>query len=197
MPLAPDPEAVKQVIHYDFRPVTQYFGNGSVKRIATHTINGKELRMKETSLISGYLHFLPDERIKIIYLHSNNFFPEFTLEGNIIVGVTNYRVFKIEKNNGDSVLLKDIDKVKMEENGFFRWDNIVCLLKNGEKKKIGIYYNSTCEYFCNYITKSLGVVDNNESSDTDNYLQRMVSDVIKKAVEYEVNKNVSELKAKL
>lgn len=124
-----------------------------VDRVAEDTISGLDLKVREVNMISEIVHFLPSESIQIIYLSGGNFEPTFKIEGNTIVGVTNFRIFKIEKSNVDSVMIKDILKVTHEKNGLLRWDKVVCTTTNGKTETFGIFYSKTCEYFCNHLIK--------------------------------------------
>ena len=122
-----------------------------IKRITENTIDGKDLRISDVELLSKVMNFEQDEKVLYLYCYSGKFEPRIVLEGNVFIGITNKRVFKIEKGGSFSVMRKNILSAKHIKNGIFSWDRIEFDLIGGKKDSFGIYHNATCEYFTNYI----------------------------------------------
>src|ERR1700744_1484957 len=126
-----------------------------IARITKNTIRGDNLRGSEINMLAKAVNFLPNEKLEIIYLSNDEFEPTFTIENNIIVGITNFRIFKLEHGGLDSLLLNKISNVSYQKNGMFRWDKIVCRTTKLKVETFGIFNSETCQYFCNYLNSKL------------------------------------------
>ena len=122
-----------------------------IKRICDCTVLGSDLRPKEVVMIRDFVKFKSDEKIESLYLDNDEFDRGFYIPGNIIVGLTNYQIFKIENAALSSALIKDIKSLYHEKNSIFKWDKIVVRLKDGRTETFGIYYEKTCAYFANHL----------------------------------------------
>lgn len=122
-----------------------------IKRVTDNTVDGKELRISDVELLSKIVNFDQDEVILFLYCYGGKFEPRVILEGNVFVGITNKRVFKIEKGGSFGVMRKNILSAKHIKNGIFSWDRIEFDLVEGKKDSFGIYHSATCEYFTNFI----------------------------------------------
>jgi hypothetical protein len=121
-----------------------------IPRVVEYTVKGKYLRPSTIESLKKYIKFEEDEQVKLLYVADNNF-ESLNIQNNIVVGLTNIRLFKIQNNKLDFVLIKDIKNIRHEENSIFSWDKIICELKNGKIETFGIYYYESCKYFTDYI----------------------------------------------
>ena len=133
--------------------------------IADNTIVATELTDAELASITKALPLLPQEHIEVVYSNSG----DFTFQGNVIVGISNFRFFKLERDNCTTILRKEIAAVKHIQNGTFEWDKVECILKSYKTDTIGVFHKKACAYLCNYLqtrkceeprTTSEGVVVN-------------------------------------
>ena len=120
-------------------------------RVAKSTVIGSQLRTAEFQLIRNFVSFQPGEELLILYLDGDEFDAPFFIGGNVFVGVTNMRVFKIEHNMVDSTLLKSIRRCTHQSNGVFKWDKIFCELDGSERNTFGIRHADTTSYFVHFI----------------------------------------------
>jgi hypothetical protein len=150
--------------HYNFTNFTNRV------YIAHNTIEADYLFVKELNILKTYVGFDNDEILIMIY-SNNNFDPSLEICGNIIVGLTNLRIFKLEKGVIHSTYYQDIKNVYHVKNNIFTWDKIICVLKKIRKEgepeikdekfkhdnvqSYGVYYSDACECMCKYITMEL------------------------------------------
>ena len=129
--------------------------NFKLHRICDNTISGLDCRQREIKLISELVQFESDESIEMLWLHSDKFEEYFTIEKNTMVGLTNYRIFKLENGNLDFNFYSDVKAAKHVKNGLFKWDKVSLELFNGKEETYGIYHSNACEYFTNRINANL------------------------------------------
>jgi hypothetical protein len=113
-----------------------------------NTIRGSDVSENSMNVIAKEVKFLPDETLEIIYSNNN----VFKYETNVLVGVTNYRFFKLQQNNISSILRSEIVEVNHKHNSIFQWDAVDVKLKSGASDSIGIFDKAACAYFCKYLT---------------------------------------------
>jgi hypothetical protein len=115
--------------------------------VAENIIIGASLNFKELNSITKNIKFTENEKIEVLY--SNN--DSFEYKKNILVGITNFRIFKLENNNISYIDKNNIVSIRYRYNGIFRWDKIECKLRNGEFDTIGVFHSNACRYLCNYL----------------------------------------------
>ncbi|AYV79488.1 MAG: hypothetical protein Faunusvirus17_7 [Faunusvirus sp.] len=145
------------------------------KRIAPSMLSGEQLTSDEIKQIDKIVKLLKFEKIELLYLYGDKF-NALNMSTDIVVGVTNYRIFKIENAEiVSSANRKDIVTARHQKNGMFKWDKVVVFLSvikktqdqsyvanllntsdpatNGNPtfETFGIYDSSACEFVCNYI----------------------------------------------
>lgn len=131
--------------------------NNNIKKyshLVTNTVKGYELKKTEADAINNLVELMDNEQILLLY-RDGSFDTHDILCGTIIVGLTNFRIFKIENGLAWSTFMENIKSVKHEQNGIFYWDKLICTTKTGAVNTYGIYYNDTCKYFCDYMRKYL------------------------------------------
>ena len=140
---------------YDTKHVVVEHKEPNTKRITTNTVLGKGLKENVRHAIEQTINVEEGEVIEIVYIYNDTFDEKFDIVKDIIVGVTNYRIFKIEDGRYDAQKINEIISIAHEKNGIFRWDKIICLLKKNKQNTFGIYHGDVCGYFCNYINEKL------------------------------------------
>lgn len=124
-------------------------------RIVHDTIDGEDLRIREANAIAKLVHFNDDEKIEKIYMFDANFEKYFEPTMKILVGITNLRIFKIDKGIVSFAMISDITNIHHIAKSIFRWDQLVCTLKDGTTIEFGIYTSVTAKYFMNYLKSKL------------------------------------------
>jgi hypothetical protein len=89
------------------------------------------------------------EEIKLFYTYSA--LKEELSRSDIIVGITNVKIFKYDKGSNSFTLRSDIKAVKHQRNGMFSWDKVEILTHSGKTETYGIYDGDTCSKFCRYL----------------------------------------------
>lgn len=130
------------------------FNNKNISYTATNTIRGEDVSQADQITISILFDFTLDEKILILY-NDNSFNMSNVSFNNTVVGLTNYRIFKVENGMVWCTYIKDIVSVKYINKGLFYWNKLICETKAHEIIGYGIYYSDTCKYFCDYIRKYL------------------------------------------
>lgn len=120
-------------------------------RITTGTAYGEYLKKDVHESITKTLALPSDEKIGVVYMRYDTFDQNFSISREIIVGITDVRIFKIETGNNNQQLISNIASVSHQKNGLFSWDKVVCRLKNGDIDTYGIYHSAACGYFCDYL----------------------------------------------
>ena len=125
--------------------------------VTTNTIEGKSVSGDTVKQLSKTLNFFPDEKIELLYSDNRVFY----FNKNVIVGITNYRLFKLEKEEISHLFRSDIQSVRQVKNNVWTWDKIECTVKNDRSLKIaevrtfGIFHSTACAYFVLWLsTKS-------------------------------------------
>ena len=90
-------------------------------RVADHTISGLDLRTRELREFASTLRFYADEQLLYLYWDKEEFEKYFHVNQGVFVGLTNYRIFKVEGSSVDSVELRNIASVNHQKNGMFHW----------------------------------------------------------------------------
>lgn len=120
----------------------------SIKKVCEDTVRGEDLPTEHLEVLAKFLGFRSNERLELIYINLGNFTRSLSLKSDIIVGLTNLRIFRIENGHLNYSLIEDILSVEHEQNSIFRWDTLRVRLKRGDTQAFGIYFNQTCAYFC-------------------------------------------------
>lgn len=119
-------------------------------RAALSTINIDELYADEINMLQKELKIIGNEKIHIIY-SNNDFEPILHIIDNIIVGLTNKRIFKLEKGGVWSTYFIDIDTIEHQKNNIFTWDTIICNTYDKSQYTYGVYYSDACKYMISCI----------------------------------------------
>jgi len=113
-------------------------------------IHANYIGVNESSEINKIISFAPDENLIMIYFYNGR-----KISGNVLVGITNVRLFKIEKNKFDAVNLSNIKQVNHRKNDIFRWDKIECKLHNNKVETFGVYHKKACGKLCEYLNTQI------------------------------------------
>lgn len=118
--------------------------------VAKNTVSGADMYIEEQIMLENVLNLAQNENFEIVY-SNKSWNPELQIQDNIIVGLTNMRIFKLERGHVSITYYDKIKSVGLMKNGPFRWDKIVCTLKSNTEKvedieTFGIYYKDACEY---------------------------------------------------
>jgi 2-polyprenyl-6-methoxyphenol hydroxylase-like FAD-dependent oxidoreductase len=130
-------------------------------RLADCILSGNDLRISDTAHIAAAAQFELAEAIECVYLREDNFESDWWDSKNmIIVGITNYRIFKIENSAVSSTFLSDIQYVNYKANGLLHWDKIEIIYHNIERNSsqpdtYGIYHSSSCQFMADYLAKKI------------------------------------------
>ena len=120
----------------------------NIKRVCEDTIKGEDLPTAHLEVLAKSLGFRSNERLELIYINLGNFTRSLSIKSDIVVGLTNLRIFRTENGHLTYSLIEDIVSVEHEQNSIFRWDTLRIRLKRGDTQAFGIYFNQTCAYFC-------------------------------------------------
>ena len=121
-------------------------------KVVTNTISNKHLNPHYVTTVKEiYKDFGEDEKIELIW--SNN--GEFAYDAeNVLVGITNYRIFSLEKGNPRTVFRGAVNSYDHVKRGAWRWDELECTMKDGTKESILIYHKVVCAHFCEYLASN-------------------------------------------
>lgn len=107
------------------------------------------------TLIKNYIDIKDNEKILFVYFYLDGDFMEpIKFHKNIVVGITDKRIFKIEKGNISMVNIHEIVDISHQKNGIFRWDKVACVMKNGNVKTFGMYHANACKFFIEHLNAS-------------------------------------------
>lgn len=140
---------------YDAKHVVVKQKIPDTKKITVNTALGENLKDNVKGAIEKTIGIVKNEKLEVVYIYNDTFDVGFDIVNNVIVGLTNFRIFKIEKGDVSYQKLNETINVEHEKNGIFRWDKVVCNLSGGKKETFGIYHADVCKYFCNYITNKI------------------------------------------
>lgn len=124
-------------------------------KVSECTIDGSKIPSEINEKFIERLKFYPDEKIEILYMENDAFEKMINLNNGVIVGITNYRIFKLENKHTWMNYLKDIATIKHIKNNIFSWDKINCLLHNGKNETYGVFHKKACGYLCGYLAKKI------------------------------------------
>jgi hypothetical protein len=124
--------------------------------IVSDTVSGLDLRIREIQVIENIIKFKENEKIEILFMFGGGFEKHFDINMKNIVGITNERIFKLENGIVKYAMFNEINKVNHIKKNIFRWDQIVCEMKNGKNIEFGIYHRDTAKHFTNYLKMKLG-----------------------------------------
>lgn len=109
------------------------YKSGSIPRAAYNFLNQK-------------FGFKEGEKLELLYVY-----------GDIYVGITNLRIIKLQPTfTGYDIyefLIVSIDTVKHEKNGYFSWDKLCIVGKDGLVDTFGIYHGDACREMCAHLEK--------------------------------------------
>lgn len=128
---------------------TSTFKGKNKKFICENTIKGTQISDLMQNKILLKISAVANEKLDIIYSYHNNF--NDINQNDIFIGISNYRLFKLEKNYIQSVNISEIDDVNHKQNNIFRWDFIECQMGDKRIESFSIFHKTTCAYFCGYL----------------------------------------------
>ena len=138
--------------------VVQVFGkvnDENFGHVTKNTQEGKYLRGIEVKEIFDLIgEKEKEEEILFLWVEGGKFDKVLTPKKETMVGITNKRLFKLEKGGKWIIKREIIKEVRHQKNGWLAWDKIVITLKDGRTDTIGIYDEATCQYFCNYLNSN-------------------------------------------
>jgi len=103
----------------------------------------------------------PMEHLLVVYSYSNNFEPP-TFHEDVFVGLTEVRLFGLNKGLYSQVMLTDVLDVKHTSTSMFSWDRLV-IYTSRRVTHFDIYHRDACEYFRN---ATLGLARKGQSQNT-------------------------------
>ena len=118
-----------------------------LKQVVNETIAGLDLRRREFEMINKLIGFEAGEEIEIIYRDGGHFEKYFDMMDSILVGITNQRIFKIEKGIAYSAKIKDMKRCSHKKTNPFQWDAVEVEMNDGKKMLFGIYWGETTAHF--------------------------------------------------
>lgn len=129
--------------------------------VASNMVKACDLFVKEKETLDIILGLIEGEILEEVYSYGG-FYPILKIRNNIIVGITNLRIFKLEKGIVSVLRYRDVVSVKHERNGLFRWDKVVCQLcgEGGEFDTFGVYHGDACARICNHMLKRIRIRTN-------------------------------------
>jgi hypothetical protein len=133
----------------------RYDPHPTINYISTDTICGDDLRPLEYGLIKQQIRADPDEKIEVLYRTSGEFEKPFNMFDSVLVGISNKRLFKIEKGISYFTSLSNIVSLRHKKMNIFKWDQIIVTTRDNKEVEYGIYYSDTIEYFIKYIRAKL------------------------------------------
>ena len=99
--------------------------------------------------IAELLQFQKGE--KILFYHSLHKVPLFYNLENFII-LSNKALYKVDNSKIiTNIQFAFVDSVKHQNNGYFKWDNVVFELSNGETKKCSIFLSDVAKFFAEYV----------------------------------------------
>jgi len=123
--------------------------------IVVNTITNDQLKNHEIKMLLTLINANPLEKIDFLYMFDIVHKEEtINISKNILVGITNYRIFKSEKGNCFSFLRSEINSIEHKSNGIFSWDMLNFKFKNGTTNNIGIYHSDVCKFYTNYLSNN-------------------------------------------
>jgi len=125
--------------------------------------------IRNTTIMKGnelpkYIHdqiylmagLLDNEILELVYISSAHYKNGFESMNEIVVGITNRRLFQLEYGTVSQQMLRNISSVTHKRNGWFRWDEIKCVLHSTiDSDKFAIYDGVTCALFCDHLANSI------------------------------------------
>ncbi|CAK7995046.1 Hypothetical protein POVR1_LOCUS564 [uncultured virus] len=151
-----------------------YLQSEAIEHLGEKSVGGlinlrklKNLKAHDVKFISSAAKLQPGEILEIVYLNQAHNFDHMTFN-DIIVGITNLRVFKIQDVNIVEILLTDIISIAHEHN-IICWDNMICQLTSGKSISIGIYSAACCRYMITYIEEMIRVMDSKAVTNNSSY----------------------------
>lgn len=131
--------------------------NKTTKKSSHHvwdnTIQGKDVPAETIKLLADKLQFFPEEKIELLY--SNDMI--FKFKKNVLIGVTQYRLFKLEDEEIITIPRTEITKLKHIKNNSVSWDFLQCELGSSSRvRNIGIWSTEACDNFIDYLQKHPG-----------------------------------------
>lgn len=95
---------------------------------------------EHTSIARSKIGFANSEKVEILYSHQN-----------ALVGITDSRIFKIEKEEVSQTNIKDIKSVTHEDNSPLKWNKIIVIKYDSTSESFGIWGTSFSKDIYNYL----------------------------------------------
>lgn len=93
------------------------------------------------------LQFDNDE--KILFYHSLNSLLQFNQTNFVLL--TNKYFYKFQDSLKIKINLSEVNSVKYQSNGFFKWDFLIFTMYDESTRTCGIYLSTAAEFFNEYI----------------------------------------------
>ena len=103
-------------------------------------------------ILSIFMTFKRDEIIELIYKHDGYFYEDINPTKNLIVCVTNKRIFQIQNGLKTSVMIENIKSIKYVKNMLFSDQLEIETYGDTPNAKIEIYYSEAAKFFYRYIS---------------------------------------------
>ena len=128
-------------------------GGNTVYHVCKNTLTGKYIPDEVHERIASQLNTFSDEKVEVLWTQSGGFEKD-----TVFVGITNYRVFKIENSKISNVWRSEIalqpsgiPAVHHISRNVFRWDDMEFVLTNFSKVSISIYHKNAVAFFVDYL----------------------------------------------
>jgi hypothetical protein len=138
--------------------MNQFLEPHIISRIAECTIEGCDLNPEDYTRLMKHINKTETEKLLFLYRPKDSFEKSRLVLGNNaedLIGLTNERIFKTDKNVVWSVPFNKIILANHVKNNFFHWDLIEFEMTNDECETFGIYHKSTCGFFVHKVNEMI------------------------------------------
>lgn len=125
------------------------FEQKAIERTAECTIKGFDLNTEDRVKLMSHVGAADEEKLLFLYRVKDSFEKTRLVLGDnaeVLVGLTNKRIFKTEKNSISTVILDDVVSVDHIKNNFLHWDKIECRLQDGRTETFGVFHKNSCAF---------------------------------------------------
>lgn len=130
----------------------------ALKKLAKDTIHTSTLPHSEIVILNNLIKILPNETIEIIYKHKGKFFKSIDIVNDVLVGITNKRIFMIDCGKLTSTPLEDIRYIKHIPSRF-GWDRLILISYTGGMDLYTIHSTKSTKYFVMYLKYKINNLD--------------------------------------
>ena len=159
--------------------------------IPSHTKIEMQLTNDIKKNILNFLEFHQNEKIELLY----SYYSTYSIKNDIMVGITNKRIFKIDKGVKRFTNMNSIKTAKHIKKWLFFWDKIECMTTDEKIETYGIFHALDCNYFCNYLNDNFININTNIGSNINENIntniEPNVDENINTTIESDINENIN------